>query len=211
MSFAEESVMGHQEKLMDPENQIDYLRKHLRGEKTHYSNSTTIIAAARIAIIKAVNAVYTTGIQKGRKKYTSLELEQMNVEVDRLEKLLKRKNKGENIENEIDCPVSEEEVGKRRKELKLAENAEREIDPPLPDEKMEEEEEEDKDLQAEDTRSQIQTLIDLAVTCFTDGMTNKANRFYKRAIKKIKKAKSGDVDVTDLELTAKSLSSFFSE
>ncbi len=129
MSFAEESVIGHQEKLMDPERQIGFLPKYARGEKdVPYTDYKKAVAAARIAIIKAVNIVHATGKYKGERKYDNLDLEEMNAEVDRLEALLKRKDNGENIEKEIDCPISKEEVDERKKELKAAEDMEKKID-----------------------------------------------------------------------------------
>jgi cysteinyl-tRNA synthetase len=187
MPLDEKSKMGHGEESLDPQRQIDIFRRYLRGEKNlPYNNPATIIRAARIAIKRAVDILCITGRVKGQRKYTDKDLEEMNAEVNRLEGLLKRKNdKGEDIEREIDGPLSEKESDGQKQKPETAENTEM----PLTD--------------------QIKALINEAVVCYDPQNTHKAKREFEKAIEKLEEARSQGIDVADLELEIKSLSSFF--
>ena len=190
-SIEESIIIGHKEEPLCPERQMDFLRKHLRGEKTPYNNPTVIIWAARKAIMNAVNIVHTTGEQKGEKKYTNLELEGMNAEVDRLEKLSKRKNGGENIKQEIDGPIPEEKTDKQKHEPIIFRKPEISSDVP--------------------EIVKIKALIDDAVDYNTKGNITKANKTFAEAIEMIEKAKLKGIDVKDVEREKKSLGTFFKD
>jgi TolA-binding protein len=199
MPLPEESIIGHKEKPLEPEKQIDFLRRYLRGEKRlTYSNPGAIIFAARVAVDKAMDVVYTIGNLKGQRKYTNYEIDEMRAEFHRLEDLLKRKNSGENIEKEIDdssseknidAPLLEKENEEPKKKAKPAKKAEHLSDIP--------------------EIAEIKTLIDDAVAYYSKNSITKANKTFEEAIEKIKKAKSKGIDVTDVEREIKSLNTFF--
>jgi hypothetical protein len=189
MPLPEESIIGHKEQLLDPERQIVFFRKCLRGEKTPYNTPALVVWAARNAIEKAINIVYPSGIQKGYRKYNDSEIRQMRDEMKRLEKLLERKNKGENIEREIDGPASEAETDEEKKEPETDKKAEPSPDAP--------------------EIAEIKALIDEAVGYYSDGVITEANELFGKAIKAIEKARESGVDVKGLEIEIGSLQTFF--
>lgn len=185
MPFDKQTEIGHRERPLQPERQINILRRYLLGkQKLPYNTTSVTIWAAREAIKRAVNILITTGKGKGIRKYSDRDLKEMSDEMDRLEKLLKRKNKGENIEKEIDGPFleteeNEQNEGSETKNIGMLINDE------------------------------LRFLLDRAVVYYSEKRRDKANALFLEALQKLEKAKSEGVDTGDLEITIKSLSSFF--
>ena len=189
MSSDGESTIGGKEQIPDPKTQIELLRKYLRGERrSTYSNPGAIIFVARTSVNKAMEVIYTTGDLRGQRKYNNTEIDEMRAEFRRLEKLFERKNKGENIEREIDAPLSEEQIKEQKKELKTDDIKNPSEAPEI---------------------VRIRVLISEATTCYSKRDTGGAKQKFEKVIENFKKAKSEGLDTKDLEVTIKSLSGFF--
>jgi len=92
---------------VDPERQMEIVRKHLLGEKT----PDNVVLLARFAIKEAGKPVQNENVNEGH-TYTEDELSEIESRLDRLEMLIIRKRSGEIITSEeIDrASIQEEEA-----------------------------------------------------------------------------------------------------
>lgn len=189
--------------LPDPERQMGFVRKFLRGEriKEYGDNINKAIQIARISIKKIGGN------------------SSMEEELGRLEKLVQRKLAGEDIEKEIDITdlisddtqLQEENIQNNKEITSPFPEPAKEIKKDLSDTEKETSDEIPPAETADPKTIEIKSLLDHAVVYYSEKNMPEAKKYFKKAVIKCAEFKAGGGDLGDLEIEIKNLSMFFLE